>query len=504
MKSRNMDRLVAAAPLHMTALLSVSLVLLPAPGFTATEDEAAEKPVPREAAGTEKTAEKDDAAKPAETSGKPVTAGAYGASKATYNARLRLQYDYRKQGSDKDSDLYGYFYGEARNLQGGHVDFYTSARLKSDLDSKESDSLAEDPFHSVDESDGVTENRLLQLYVDVHDRAKRLALRGGRQYVEIADYLHLDGAQLQLKENTALGGRLYAGVPVSYYSSTSDDFAGGISFVGRPFEGNRSRLTLARYHDGDEGEDDQNYFLDIRQQLTEASRARGQLSLLNDDFRMGRLDWYFSDPEGETDFSVGASYWGAFDAKTRAYSPLYNTLGEQDPYTYTYARLTQQIVPKWLLSPGVSLRFAEESDNGYNNRDYENFDITLIFEPSRSFSASVALEYWAVEDDDSFFGVSGEMRYRHGRVWEVSGGASFAEYTYDTYSDISYTGSGGQTILSDTGTVIEESPFVKTYFIRGKWRLTKHLALRAQFDIEDDDAEDDLGYRGRGSVEVKL
>lgn len=498
MTQRRTDRRMPRRKSLVKSMLSAAIAFASFHVLTAAGLDA-DAPVPRSAApaaqadGGGATAEKPAA--------KQVTANVGPA--ASYSARLRLQYDYRKLGDDEDNDLYGYFYGGARNLQGGRVDLYTSARVKSDLDSKSSD-MSDDPFHSVDESDGATENRLLQLYADVHDVARRYALRGGRQYVDIADYLHLDGAQVLLLENEEIGGRIYGGRPVSYYRSISDDYAAGVSLVGRPWTGNRSRFTLARYHDGEEDENDQNYYLDVRQELSDNSRARGQVSLLNDDFRMGRLDWFYYTPDGETDLSLGGSYWGSFDAKTRAYSPLYDVLGEQDPYYYTYARLTQQIVPHWLLSPGVSFRIAEEEGSAYNNRDYQNYDVTLIYQPTRAFSASAGLDYWAVEEGDSFVGVSGELRYRHGRVWELSGGASFAQYTYDTYSDISYSSGGGQTTITESGTVIEETPFVRTYFVRGKWRLTKHLALRGQFDVEDDDGEEDLGYRARGAVEVRL
>lgn len=426
------------------------------------------------------------------------------APQSRVSGRIRAQYDYRSQGSERDTDFYGYLTSEARDLGGGQADVYLSGRVKSDLDDKSPADLAEDPFHSVDESDGVTENRLLQLYVDVHNRERTQSLRAGRQYIEIADYLHLDGAQILYRENGALGGRIYGGQPVSYYTSVSGDYAGGLSLVGRPWEGNRTRVTAARYHSDEEDDDDQHIFLDVRQQLSESQRARVQLSVLNDEFRMGRADWYLSTPDGETDLALGSSYWGSFDARTRAYSPLYDVLGEQDPYTYAYGRLTQMVVPHWFLSPGVAWRFADETDSAYSNRDYENYDLALIYEPSRSFTASVALEYWAVDEDDSFLGVSGEVRYRHGRVWEVSGGASFSEYTYDTYSDISYSGNGGSTVISETGTVSQETPFVKTYFLRTKWRLNKALALRLQGDIEDDEDADDLAYRGRGSLEVRF
>ena len=429
-------------------------------------------------------------------------AGLYGA-RPRYSGRLRVSYDYRTQGDDSDSDLYGHLYGSGRNLYAGRMDFYASARLHTDLDKPASASLADDPFRSIDESDGVTEDRVLQLYADLHDRQRRLTFRGGRQYVDIADYLHMDGGQVTLFEERALGGRVYLGHPVSYHSSVSGDLAAGLSLVGRPWAGNRTRLTVARYEDDSEDECDQNYFLDMRQQMNDETRVRSQVSVLNDEFRMGRLDIYYYSEDGETDLSFGGSRWGAFDARTRAYSPLYHVLGEQQPYTYAYARLTRQLVPSFLVSPGVSLRFADGGGNDYNNRDYGNYDLTFIYQPVRAFSASLSMQYWEVEDDDSFMGITGDLRYRHLRLWEIGGGASYAQYTYDTYSDLSYTANGGQTQFTESGTVIEESPYVRTYFLRAKWNVTRRLTLRVQADVEDDDSATDLAYRGRGSVEVR-
>jgi hypothetical protein len=425
--------------------------------------------------------------------------------KSRVGGRLRLEYEYQELGDYEDNDFFGRLNAYGYDLKDGRLDLYTSMRLNQDLDEPASLNLAEDPLADIDNADGVTDDRLLQLYADMHDRDKDYAFRLGRQYVDIADFLQIDGGQMMVNENKKFGGRAYFGQPVSYYTSVSGDYAGGISLVGRPMEGNRSRFTFARYHDDSESDSDRHYFLDIRQQFTDFSRARGQVSVLNEEYRMARLDYFYYSEDGATDLSLGGSYWGSFDAATRAYSPLYRQLGEQDPYTYTYARLTQKIIDDWFLSPGISLRLADQTgENDYNNRDYERYDITFIYDPSRAFSSSLAVEYWSVEEGDSFYGLSGDIRYRHGRVWEISGGASFAEYSYDTFSDLSYTVSGGQTVFTDTGTIIEESPFVYTYFLRGKYRLTRHLTLRAQGDIEDNDEYEDLAYRIRGSVEVKF
>jgi len=423
--------------------------------------------------------------------------------KARYEGRLRLDYDYRSQGSDKDNDFYEYWYGSARDLFGGRLDLYASGRSHQDLDKPASTSLADDPFLGLDNSDGVKEDRLLQLYADAHDRANRARIRIGRQYIDSSDYLHLDGVQAMLFEDGRLGAGGYYGNPVSYYTSLSGDQAGGVWLSGKPWEGNRTKVTFARY-EADNGESDQNYFVESRQDLTEAAHLSAQASVLNDEFRMARADFFYFAPGGATDFYCGGSRWGSFDARTRAYSPLYEVLGKQEPSTYAYARVSQQLSPHFLLSPGVSSCFAEGDENEYANRSYNDYDVILTFEPNKKVSASVSVDYWDMSGGDSFLGLSGEIRYRHARIWEISLGTSYSDYTYNSYSDISYSINGGQTVFSEDGTVKVENPFSYSYFLRMKWNLTRKLTLRLQGDVEDDSNSSDLGYRGRASIEVRL
>ena len=63
---------------------------------------------------------------------------------------------------------------------------------------------------------------------------------------------------------------------------------------------------------------------------------------------------------------------------------------------------------------------------------------------------------------------------------------------------------GGSIVVGSDGTRTEVSPFAFTYFLRGKWNISKHMALRVSGEIEDDSTEDDLGYRIRKSFEVRL
>ena len=418
--------------------------------------------------------------------------------------RLRLEYDHRSQGDSKDEDFYGYWSAAGRELSNGHIDVYTSGRLHADpgsSDAGDSDST----FTSLDDLRGVTEERVLQLYAEAHDQEHRIRLRGGRQYVDIADYIRIDGGQLMLLEEDRLGGRIYVGRPVSYYVSTAEELAFGVSVVGRPWEGNRTRLTYARF-DASAGDSDQDYCADTRQELSDTKWMRAQASLLNGEFRMASLDVYCFSPDGDTSFYFGGSRWGEYDAQTRFYSPLYSVLGGQDPYTYGYARLVQALLPCLTISPGVSFRVTNGDDPDARNRDYNDYDVTLSFEPSRAFSCAISLDYWDTQGGDSFYGVSGEVRCRSGRKWDVSAGTAYVDYTYTSYSDVAYSINGGQTTFTvdGEGVVITETPYSYTYFLRTRWKLSRNLTLRLQGDIEDHSENSDLAYRGRGSIEVRL
>jgi hypothetical protein len=148
------------------------------------------------------------------------------------------------------------------------------------------------------------------------------------------------------------------------------------------------------------------------------------------------------------------------------------------------------------------LRYPDDSDE--TNRRYERYDISLIYEPTDALSTTVALEYWDVEDDDQFFGLTGDIRYRHRKIWEASLGAAYLDYTYYQFSDFTISADGGAIVVGSDGTRTEASPFAFSYFLRGKWNIDKNMALRISGEIEDDSTEDDLGYRIRSSFEVRL
>ena len=420
-----------------------------------------------------------------------------------YSGSVRGDYVYRNMGNYEDHDAYGYWHFRGRNLSDKRLEVYTSGRLHSDLDGTTSDS--DDPFRSIDDPSG-GEIRLLQFYVDIHDRKGDKALRYGRQYVDVADYIQMDGAQVMLFERHGFGGRVFLGRPVSDYASTSGDVFGGVSLVGRPCAGNVSRATYARYEDDSAGEADDHWFLDVRQQFADEVRARTYLSVMNDDVRMGGADLtYVSMSDRVLDAMLGIQRWGDYSAGTRAYSPLTEVLGDLEPYTMAYGRITTETTPWLYLSPGAMVKQPDDSD--FTNRRFGRYDLSFILEPKDDITATVALEYWDVENDDRFFGLSGDIRYRYRKLWELTLGAAYIDYTYLQLADQSVITDDNQSpplIDPQDGTRVERSPDAFTYYLRGRWNITKKASLRLSGEIEDDSDESDLAYRIRTSFEVRL
>ena len=421
-------------------------------------------------------------------------------AKADFSGSVRGVYDYRSMGSSSDQDAYGYWYLRGRNLADKKVEIYTSGRIHSDLDGTTSSSY--DPYGSIDDG-SQSDIRLLQFYIDMHDPAKNMALRYGRQYVDVADYIQMDGAQAMLFENKKIGGRVFVGKPVSDYSSTSGDLFMGASLVGKPWEGNSTRATYARYQDDSVSAADDHCFLDSRQQISEEIRTRGYLSVMNEDVQMGGLDmFYMSLSEKVFDAVMGVRRVGDYEANTRVYSPMVDVLGTQEPYTTAYGNFTTQILSWFYLSPGASVSRTDEQNS--SNRDYERYNLNFIFEPTKALSASVAVEYWDVQTSDSFLGLSGDLRYRYNNLWELSAGAAYVDYSYMEFTDYSVATSDGAIVANYDGTRVERSPNAYTYFLRGKWNISKTMALRLSGEIEDDSEEADLAYRVRTSFEVRL
>ena len=370
-----------------------------------------------------------------------------------FQGRIRLDYDYQALGSAHDSDLSAYWNGDVQDVGGGLLDFYFSGKQHRDFNGTDS------TFWSLDGDGSARDSRLLQGYLDAHDRAQILSLRAGRQYITEGDSVHIDGARAAANENGTLAALAYYGRPVSYYTSTADDRAGGVSLVGRPWTGSTLRLTLSEYDQDDIDEQDQNTLFVLEQSVTAALQAYARASILNGDFRMAGADLYFFVPETDSDIRIGGTRWGDYDARTRFYMPYNRQLGKAEPYSYLYARGDYSLDTKWMLSPGISTKRVDGGGEPYANENYIDYDLTLTFEPTKALSASLSLQYWDMENGNDFTGLSGEVRYRRGRVWEVSVGSYFADYYYTAEYELSTVDYGGNRYLQNRGHLVRPGSF---------------------------------------------
>jgi len=411
-------------------------------------------------------------------------------------------YRYRDWQGDHDSDFYDYWYLRGRDFLDGHLDAYFSGRLHKDLDGT-STSLADDVFAGIEDvNDEDWESQVYQLYADVHDLGRSLGARIGRQYVDDADWLQIDGVNLRAFEREPVSVRAFAGRPVSYYSGTSGDWAYGGSVTAQPWFGNRTRFTYIRYQDDSREENDDWYALEVWERLTDEWRARGRLSFLDDRFQTAAADLIYYNLPGDLDVFLHASYWGGFGQESREYSPLFSVLGELEPYFFVSARFNK-VLTEWLtISPGAAGRFVDSSKRDVRNRQYGHYDLTFVFEPLGRLFLSVAGEYWDVNRGDEFWGLSGEILYRPDAPWEAGVGTGYFAYEYHQFN----AGNDplGDLTISDDGVVTEVSPDAYSLYARCKVLFSRHLWGSLRGEIEDNSLENDLAYALRTSVGVRF
>ncbi len=423
-----------------------------------------------------------------------------------FSVENRLVYQYRSRDGDEDSDFYDYRHVRGRDLFDGQLDVYFSGRLHKDVDGTGS-SQARDPFAGVEDREAGWEDQIYQLYGDMHDSARRFGLRLGRQYIEAADWLHIDGGQLRLFEKSSLRAEGFFGRPVSYYSGTSGDWTGGVSLEGRPATGSRVRVGYVRYEDDSADQDDDRYTLDVWQRFGDEVRAHGRLSLLDERFHKASLDFIYISRDGLTDAVLGIRHWGGSQGESREYSPLYSVLGELEPYTFLSGRWTVALNNWCSVSPGATFRLVESDKRDARNRQYGNYDLTLIFEPDRRWTVSVVSQYWDVSGSDRFWGLTGEVEYRPSKLWRAAVGTAYLDYEYRRDSNYGYSFENGDIQGSFDGSthyVTTISPDAYTVYAQARIELTRWLSLKAGGEIEDNSEEDDLLYGLRTSFVVRF
>jgi hypothetical protein len=408
--------------------------------------------------------------------------------KKHFSLENRLVYQYRSLGGDSDSDIYEYWNLRGGDFFSGRLDVYFSGRLNKDIDGT-TQSLLTDRFVSIEDIDDSWQDQVYQLYANWKDPQRRFRLKLGRQYVEDVGWIHMDGGFLRILEKEKINGSIFLGKPVSYYSSTSDDWTAGYTVNVSLLDGNKTRLSYVRYQDDRVSRNDDLATLDTWQRFGNQTRAHGSISFLDDEFRMAGIDVFYIAPDGSYDLYMQLNRYGDLGNQSREYDALTGILGNREKFTLFSVRSSFILKPWLTISPGLSSRIVDGSDQDNRNRGFENYDCTFNITPDDNWDTSVSINYWDVENSDHFFGLTGEVDYHKSKDWEVTVGTSYMDYEY--HFDITDYSRG-------------LSPDAYTLYSNAKIKLTDSITLKAELELEDSSLESDNALRFRTTLITRL
>jgi len=383
---------------------------------------------------------------------------------------LYSEYRLRNGAGESDQDLYEYLTLKIKDIVPDHVSAYVSMRWHKDLDGVGS-YYSNDPFLGLDDARDIND-RIYNLYVDFKTADDCVVLRVGRQYVDEAEWLHLDGAALRAKpiedwEFLAFGGR-----PVTYFSGTHGDWAAGAAATWHYRPTGRARLLYYHYDQG--SVDNDRVFLEVWDRFVERLLVHSKLSMLD-----GNLDQFFV--EGSLDLSehglqFNAQYARLFhtrESESLPWNPLYAALGDLNAYNFGSLRATKYWGEHWTLSGGVSGKAVDSGDHNGTNQDYASYDFSLGYHPTPKWDFTVTGMRWDGKGDNRLNGLYGDITWRPAPKWEVSGGAGTVDYVYEYYDDILFQNDYRRT------------PDARSYYLKARWRPRRRLSLTARAELED-------------------
>ncbi len=388
---------------------------------------------------------------------------------------LTSEYRLRHRGGESDQDIYEHLNLSVRDLIPGYVSFHTSARWHKDIDGDRIGyGYEDDVFLDLDDArDHNFADRIYDLYIDIENLADQLTLRVGRQYIDEADWLRLDGvsARLGLARNWEF--LLFAGRPVTFYSGTYHDLAAGgaVSYRYRPT--GKARLLFYRYDQDSDRAGDQ-FSLELWDSVWRELRVHARANVLDGNFSRLDLDAaYFVESAGLQLDAWYSRLFHTLEDESLPFNPLFTALGDLKPYHYGQARAMKFLGDKWTLSGGVTGRVVDDEDENASNQDYWNEDISLGFTPCERWFFSLSAQRWDAEGENRLNGLYGDATWRPSKQWEFSAGAGTVDYVYEYYDDI---------LFKDD---YHRAPDARSYYAKLRWRPRKTLSLSARAELED-------------------
>jgi len=413
---------------------------------------------------------------------------------------LHSSYQFRSYDGRDDSDIYEYFSLRLRDIVKDRVDGAFSLFWHEDLNGGSTLKGSElyDPFLDIDQADS-NRFRFYTGYLDFKQLGfEESRLRVGRQFLEDIDYAHFDGASYRFSPTDPLEITLFGGRPVTFYSSSSGDAFYGADVRYRFTPQTKAAARYYRY-DADPFRDDL-AAVEVWHMFMPELQTHAEFSLLDADPYLFQNDWYYR--WDEYDFDIVAQVVRLFSEisdQTINFNPYFPVMHGYEPFTYGSTLFTKGLNDWVSLNAGFDFRV---SDGGldpvaeYTNRDYVRGTLGAEFYPTRQLTLSVNGEYWSVDSDDEFTGVSGEVEYKPTKQWTLTAGAEYGEYIQE-YMDEFLLFFGQEEVFRIT-------PDVITYYARVKWQPTSRIYTAARFEVEDNSLENDNWYAFQLQVGVNF
>jgi hypothetical protein len=152
----------------------------------------------------------------------------------------------------------------------------------------------------------------------------------------------------------------------------------------------------------------------------------------------------------------------------------------------------------WSLTSGIDVREADSSnaviDN--TNRDYRRFSAGAEFYPLENVTVSVSGEFWDVDPNDEFTGITGEIEYEPTKQWTLTAGMDYGEYVQEFRDEFLF--------FQGINNVFRVSPDIITYYGRVRWKPNQTVYSSLLVEVEDNDIDPDEFYSVRLEVGIRF
>lgn len=353
-----------------------------------------------------------------------------------YSGSFRAGLDFRSSSDDTDFDLDQVLRMTVAKPGQDKLSLHGALWLTEDLDGDESENSV---LRGIDDSyDSDVRARLLSLYLESKGLWGDSTLRLGRQRIlESPAYNRVDGLYFKKRLNR-WEWYVFGGARASVYHDTHDDLTvgGGVAVNATA----KTRLSLDAYYGEDERDgsrrgsrylglprwgypvvlddevDSTLVAFTVMHQLAPRHSAYARYTLHDGD--SDELQLSLTGAVSERDVVYNLVYRKRLEVledRTHEATGYYRVLGPQNEYDDLLATVQIPLSTKWALGLETQVHMADGDSTYTANRDYQRYATVLSVDGLRpGLDASVALEYWDVDDGESSLALTGEVS----KAWE--------------------------------------------------------------------------------------